>query len=103
MALEPVDLTVPRNTGLRFEANQHIPIVSSTVAAFIGRTERGPLNEPVSIASFEDYRRNFGGHCAFSFMATAVQHFFQHGGQAAYVVRVANRATRASIDVPAGD
>ena len=103
MALDPVDLTVPRITGLRLEAKQHIPIVAPTVAAFIGRTERGPLNEPVSIASVEDYRRTFGGHCAFSYMATAVQHFFQHGGQSAYVVRVANRATRASIDVPAGD
>ena len=40
------------------------------------------------------YRRVFGGHCSFSFLSFAVQHFFVHGGEAAVVVRVANRAIR---------
>ena len=31
-----------------------------------------------------------------------MQHFFLHGGDSAVVVRVANRATRATIDIPAG-
>ena len=44
-----------------------IPLVAATVVAFIGRTERGPLNEPVAIRSFEDYRRVFGGHSGFQF------------------------------------
>lgn len=79
-----------------------IPIVAPTVAAFIGRTERGPLNEPVVIKSFEEFARVFGGHCSFSFVSLAVQHFFWHGGASAVVVRVANRATRAAIEMPAG-
>jgi len=79
-----------------------IPIVSSTIVAFIGRTERGPLNEPVAIKGYEEFSRVFGGHVSFSFVSLAVQHFFWHGGEVATVVRVANRATRATLDIPAG-
>ena len=39
-----------------------IPIVTPTVVAFIGRTERGPLNEPVVVKGFDEFSRVFGGH-----------------------------------------
>jgi hypothetical protein len=87
----------------RLDGTQPIPISATTTAAFLGRTERGPLNEPVAVRSFDEYRRVFGGHCAYSFVSFAVQHFFQQGGESALVVRIANRATRASIAIPAGD
>jgi phage tail sheath protein FI len=100
MASEPVDLSSGSDPG------QHgadvIPIVSPTIVAFIGRTERGPLNEPVAVKAFEEFSRVFGGHTSLSFVSLAVQHFFWHGGEAAVVVRVANRATRATLDVPSG-
>lgn len=79
-----------------------IPIIAATIVAFIGRTERGPLNEPVAVKSFEEFSRVFGGHGTFSFVSLAVQHFFWHGGETAVIVRVANRATRAAIEIPAG-
>ncbi len=100
MASEPVDLSSGAHPSPH--GADVIPIVSPTVVAFIGRTERGPLNEPVVVKGFEDFSRVFGGHTAFSFVSLAVQHFFLHGGEAAVVVRVANRATRATLDVPAG-
>jgi hypothetical protein len=53
--------------------------------------------------SYNHFRRLFGGHSTFSHMSYAVQHFFLHGGKRAAVVRVANRANRALIRVPAGD
>jgi Bacteriophage tail sheath protein len=99
MASEPIDFTP---TSLSHDGEEVIPIVAPTVAAFLGRTERGPLNEPVAIESFEEFRRAFGGHCGFSFVSHAVQHYFQHGGERAVVVRIANRALRATIEVPAG-
>ena len=74
-----------------------------TVAAFIGRTERGPVDEAVAVSSFDDYRRIFGGHSNAGFVSHAVQHYFLHGGRAALVVRLANGATRATLDLPAGD
>jgi Bacteriophage tail sheath protein len=101
MATEPLDLAP--DSADRHHGDEVIPLVAATVVAFIGRTERGPLNEPVAIRGFEDYRRIFGGHTGFSFVSFAVQHFFMHGGESAVVVRVANRAMRAAIDIPAGD
>jgi len=100
MSSEPLDFS--SKTERSFAGDEVIPLVTPTVVAFIGRTERGPLNEPVTLKSFDDYRRVFGGHCTFSFVSFAVQHFFLHGGEAAVVVRVANRATRALLEVPAG-
>ena len=101
MASERIDL-IPGGSEPAADGNRAIPIIATTTVAFIGRTERGPLNEPVAIRDFDDYRRVFGGYCPFSFVAHAVQHFFLHGGEAAIVVRVANRATRSLMEIPAG-
>jgi Bacteriophage tail sheath protein len=73
-----------------------------TTTAFVGRTRRGPLNEPVDVASSGAFRSIFGGTCEFSFLPQAVTHYFAHGGERAVIVRVANRATRATLDIPAG-
>ena len=102
MASEPFDSAAYRPAEPRLEASEPIPLVAPTRVAFLGRTERGPLNEPVVLASYDDFRRIFGNHCSFSFVSLAVQHFFQHGGQAAIVVRVANRALRSVVEIPAG-
>ena len=100
MASELLDLASRDERSL--DSDEVIPLETRTVVAFVGRAERGPLNEPVAIKSFDHYRRVFGGHCSFSFLSFAVQHFFLHGGEAAVVVRVANRASRSLLEVPAG-
>jgi hypothetical protein len=100
MASEPVDFS--SGPGEPQHGAEVIPIVAPTVVAVIGRTERGPLNEPVVVKTYDDFNRVFGGHTAFSFVSLAVQHFFWHGGEVAVVVRVANRATRAVLEIPAG-
>lgn len=101
MAVEPIGLSVEGAPQGRLGLHP-IPLVKRTVTAFIGRTERGPVNEPVLVTSYDQYRQHFGGHTPFSFVSYCVQHYFLHGGQAAVIVRVANRATRATISVPAG-
>jgi uncharacterized protein len=100
MAVEPLDFPLDKSSGDRLGIHP-IPLVRRTVTAFIGRTERGPINEPVVLEGFDQFRAAFGGHCSFSFVSHAIQHYFMHGGQTALVVRVANRATRARIEVPA--
>src|SRR5262245_34315466 len=65
MASEPVDFSA--GAAEPQDGAEVIPIVSPTVVAFIGRTERGPLNEPVAVKGFEDFSRIFGGHISFSF------------------------------------
>ncbi|HMB74669.1 MAG TPA: hypothetical protein VKQ06_13930, partial [Gammaproteobacteria bacterium] len=72
------------------------------VVGFLGRTERGPVNEPALIRSYNHFRQVFGGHASFSHVSWAVQQFFLHGGRNAVVVRLVNRANRALIRVPAG-
>jgi hypothetical protein len=72
------------------------------VVGFIGRTERGPVDEPTLIRSYNHFRQIFGGHSPVSYVSYAVQQFFLHGGRNAVVVRLVNRASRALIRIPAG-
>lgn len=100
MAIDISDSSAPGSPS-SIDANRFIPPRTECLAAFIGRANRGPLNEPVVIASFDAYRRIFGGHGQLGFLSVAVQQYFEHGGAVAAVVRVANNATRARVDLPA--
>jgi uncharacterized protein len=66
--------------------------VATSVTAFIGRAQRGPVNEPVFISSFADYERTFGGLWVDSDMSYAVSDFFLNGGGQAVIVRLYNKA-----------
>ncbi|HEV7975019.1 phage tail sheath C-terminal domain-containing protein [Amycolatopsis sp.] len=74
-----------------------ITTVSTSVTAFVGYTAQGPVDQPVTITSFADYERRFGGLAAKSPVSYAVQQFFLNGGSIAIVVRVAAGAGRASV------
>ena len=100
MAIEISDFSAP-DSASSLDANRFIPPRTECVAAFVGRANRGPLDTPVVIASFDAFRRTFGGHGQLGFLSVAVQQYFQHGGAVAVVVRVANGATRARLDLPA--
>jgi uncharacterized protein len=68
--------------------------VSTSIAAFFGRTMRGYLNRPVRCLSPSDFLRNFGGAHPQSDLATSVAQFFANGGTDCYVVRLADAAAR---------
>ncbi len=78
-----------------------IDVSAETSAAFIGRALRGPLNTPVLISNFADFRRGFGGYWHRSSLGPAVKQFFDHGGRQLHIVRVANSARGAMICLPA--
>jgi len=78
--------------------NKPIEGVSTSTAGMLGVTERGPVNVPILITSYGEYRQWFGErlrlqdfsnavgpHC---FLPHAVEGFFQNEGQRAYVTRV---------------
>jgi Bacteriophage tail sheath protein len=66
--------------------------VSTSTAAFIGETERGPT-KPRAITSYKDYQRWFGGVFGDTrFMPYAVSGFFENGGKRMYVCRVTDDA-----------
>src|SRR6267142_1166323 len=75
--------------------------VGTSIAAFVGRAERGPVNDPITINSFGDYERNFGGLSLLSSMSYAVRDFYLNGGGQAIIVRLANGGTAATITLPA--
>jgi len=71
--------------------------VPTSVAAFVGYTARGAVNEATQIFSFADFERRFGGLSLDSELSYAVNHFFLNGGATAYIVRVAAGAAAASV------
>jgi hypothetical protein len=76
--------------------------VATSITAFIGRAWRGPVNDPITINSYGDYERIFGGLWVESSMSFAVQDFYRNGGSQAIIVRLyhpeGNKLTSASID-----
>jgi phage tail sheath protein FI len=70
--------------------------VATSITAFIGRALKGELNEPVTITSFGDYERLFGGLSVDSTMSYAVQDFYQNGGSMAIIVRVYRKDSSSS-------
>lgn len=78
--------------------NKPIEGVSTSTAGMLGVTERGPVDVPILITSYGEYRRWFGErlsleefsnavgpHC---YLPHAVEGFFQNEGQRVYVTRV---------------
>jgi phage tail sheath protein FI len=79
-----------------------IAAVTTSVAAFVGYTPRGPLEAPVTLTSFADFERTFGGLSSGSILSYAVQHFFGSGGSVAVVVRLATGSAAATGKINAG-
>lgn len=78
--------------------------VATSITAFLGKAPRGPTDEPVTITSFADYERVFGGLHRDSTLSYAVRDFFLNGGSQAIIVRlykpVAGKAARATYEAP---
>jgi hypothetical protein len=79
-----------------------IPRVATGIAAFVGRALKGPVNLPVTVRSFAEYTRVFGGLWQPSTLAYAVEQYFENGGGTAIVVRVTNGGRPPTITLPAG-
>ena len=73
---------------------------ATNITAFVGRTLKGPVNEPVPVRSFADYTRVFGGLWQPSTLSYAVDQFFENGGRCAVIVRVANGARPPTLSLP---
>jgi phage tail sheath protein FI len=78
--------------------------VATSITAFLGKALRGPTDAPITITSFGDFERIFGGlHRDFT-LGYAVRDFFVNGGSQAIIVRlykpVASKASKAVFEVP---
>jgi phage tail sheath protein FI len=57
-------------------------------AAFVGFTEKGPVNQLTFIPNWTEFVNNFGGFIKGGFLAPAVYGYFQNGGGRCYVSRL---------------
>ena len=71
--------------------------VATSIAAFLGRTSKGPMNRAVRILSQMDFERKFGKPHPESRLADSVRQFFDNGGTDSYVVRLASGAQAATV------
>ena len=80
-----------------------ITAVSTSIAAFFGRTSKGSINRATRILSLLDYERTFGEPFAKSKLAKNVELFFNNGGTDCYVVRLAKNPVKAKVTLKALD
>ena len=97
----PVQLTYP---GVYIEeipsGVRSIVGVATSVTAFVGRTTRGTVAEPLRCESWGDFERQCGGLRVDSELTYSVSHFFGNGGGTAIISRVADGATPATTSIP---
>ncbi|HEX7296542.1 MAG TPA: phage tail sheath subtilisin-like domain-containing protein [Pyrinomonadaceae bacterium] len=97
----PATLTYPGVYVEEISSGVHtITGVATSITAFIGQADRGPIDEAFVINSFGDYERNFGGLSLQSTMSFAVRDFYLNGGSKAVIVRVSNGAATARAELP---
>ena len=70
--------------------------VATSIAAFFGRTVKGPIDKAVRCLSYADFIRNFGGAHPDSEIGASVKLFFDNGGTDCYVVRLAGAGSQAA-------
>ncbi len=68
--------------------------VGTSVAAFVGLAERGPLNVPVRVTNWTQYQNMFGGFIRNGYTPLAVYGFFANGGGNSWVIRVGGDAVQ---------
>ena len=70
-------------------SGQHtITGVATSIAAFIGWSNQGPVSEAVMVESWPEYQTLFGGMIPGIYLGYAVYQFFLNGGSQAYIVRL---------------
>jgi phage tail sheath protein FI len=62
--------------------------VATSITAFIGRARRGPTDWPITINSYGDFERIFGGLWIDSKLGYSVRDFYLNGGSQAIIVRL---------------
>jgi phage tail sheath protein FI len=75
-----------RETDFSFYVKQ----ISTSACGMIGIAEKGPINKPTLVTSWEQFVRSFGSYIADGYLAYAARAFFDNGGQVLYVNRVAH-------------
>lgn len=76
---------------------------STSIGMFIGRAQKGPIDQPVRLTNFTEFARVFGDSNTVSDMARYVRMFFVNGGSDTYIMRIADGAQNAEVTLEAED
>jgi phage tail sheath protein FI len=96
----PVPLTYPGVYITEIPSGSRtITGVATSITAFVGRALRGPVDEPVTIFTYSEFARIFGGLWTLSGLGYAVRDFYANGGGEALIVRLAPGADTATLTV----
>jgi phage tail sheath protein FI len=74
--------------------------VSTSTAAFLGKTERGPI-DPRLVTSFDQFRRLYGGYQPDSYLAHEIDGFFRNGGSRCYIARIVGHSSEPAQNIAA--
>jgi phage tail sheath protein FI len=74
--------------------------VATSITAFIGVALRGPVNQPITITSYADFDRTFGGLWSDSSLGYAINDFYTNGGSQAVIVRLFPAPKQATPPTP---
>jgi phage tail sheath protein FI len=75
-----------RETDFSFYVKQ----ISTSSSAMVGVAEKGPINKPVLLTSWEQFINRFGSYINEGYLAYAARAFFDNGGSVLYVNRIAH-------------
>src|SRR4028118_838191 len=75
--------------------------VATSITAFVGRALRGRADEPITINSYGDFERIFGGLWVESTLGYAVRDFYLNGGTQAIIIRLYRPDSDNSNPLPA--
>ncbi len=70
----------------------YVKHLSTSSAGMVGVAQRGPINQPLLVTSWEQFVNKFGSYIQAGYLAYAARAFFDNGGSVLYVNRVAHLA-----------
>jgi hypothetical protein len=85
---------------LRTEETEAAAPNSTAITGFVGLSEKGPINIPQALRSWQDYTQVFGGFIDHGYLAESVFGFFLNGGEKCWVVRTADTRDRTAENLP---
>jgi phage tail sheath protein FI len=101
-AITPNEVTMKPGVYIEEVSSASKPIIGvpTSITAFVGTAQKGPLNQPILIHCFTEYIASFGGLCKDSNLGYAVYHFFLNGGSDALIIRVDTPSVQAVLGSP---
>ena len=71
-------------------AKSPLQIADTRIAGFVGVAQKGPLDEPVRVSSWDEFVDVYG-YDASHYLSDSVEAYFRNGAGPCYVVRVAHK------------